>query len=145
MTHFNDTPDMAAILDDDFFEDFDFFDKSKRIANKRTAVRYVRHDIVVTVIDNNFFQLTLSKKELPMNVVNINGRGVLLRGKYKFALNKILLLNLRFNSGKAFKMKGKVVNKSLVNGEYYYGVKFSLYQNELSEYLLETQQTLIIK
>lgn len=136
------------LLNDDFLESFNFFDQSKRVTERRSAVRYIRNDIQVTICSLLPFGFGNHKT---VKLININSRGVLLESRHSLGLSKVITLNLKFKSGKEFKIKGRIVNHSVLASvhyegvKYYYGIKFDCYNNELGDYLAETQNKLIIK
>jgi hypothetical protein len=138
----------ASLRDDDFFEAFDFADKTKRVIDRRAAVRYVRDDIAVSIVNAIPFSF---KADNPISLMNVNSRGILLQAQRSLGLSKNITLMLKFDSGKVFKIKGKIVNSTILASvhyeglKYYYGIKFDFYNNELGEHLLATQSRLIIK
>ena len=54
------------------------------------------------------------------------------------------MLNLKFKTGRSFKIKGIVVHRTVLE-PCQYGIKFNRYNDELGNYLLETQSKLIFK
>lgn len=123
---------------DDFF-DFDL--SEDQAINNRITTRFIRKDIKVTFSKNGLFSFG---RETPADLIDISSKGVLIRSHKKLNIRDKITLELKFDSGKTFKIEGIVVrNPTLSNIRY--GIKFSRYNDELGDYLLETQKQLIFK
>lgn len=109
--------------------------------NHRIATRYVRDDIDALVIDMGF--LSVGKPFL-VRLVDITSKGALIESEKKLKINQAITLVLRFTTGKIFEIKAKVVRVS-PTATNQFGVKFDKYNNELGDYLLETQVSLRFK
>jgi len=83
-------------------------------------------------------------KEIPVGLIDISSRGVLISTEQRFAINKKVILILRFKSDKVFVIKAMVVRYSS-SLHHQYGIKFDSYNNDLGDYLLETQEKLRFK
>jgi hypothetical protein len=123
---------------DDFFD----FDLSKNQAiNNRITTRFIRKDIKVTFSKNGLFSFG---RETPVDLIDISSKGVLIRSHKKLNIRGKITLELKFDSGKTFKIEGIVVRKPTLSN-IRYGIKFNRYNDELGNYLLETQKQLIFK
>jgi hypothetical protein len=109
--------------------------------NQRIATRYIRDDIAASVRRMGLFCFG---GETSVQLMDITSKGVLIATSKKFRVNKKINLTLEFASGKIFKIKAAVVHKSDLS-PYQYGIKFDRYNNELGDYLLETQSKLVFK
>jgi len=111
------------------------------IINRRAATRLIRDDITASI--NVPGRLGFGKT-ISVDLMDITSKGVMISTDQKLALNKKLILTLQFKSGKAFVIKAVVArhSDSSLNG---YGIKFDNYNNELGDYMLETQKKLIFK
>ncbi|MGZ8135851.1 MAG: hypothetical protein ACXW1W_00975 [Methylococcaceae bacterium] len=123
----------------DDFLNFDF--TSHLMKNKRIATRYIRKDIIASVNNIGFFS---SDKDIPVELVDIASKGALIWTTKKLDIKKKITLNLTFKTGKTFVIKARFVYK-LGKTVYRYGIKFDSYNNELGDYLLETQSKLVLK
>lgn len=113
------------------------------VKNKRTSPRYVRDDIVVVLCEASKF----SNKEIFMGFVTLNDiatRGISFSCTHDLALQKKIILNLRFETGMIFKINGTVIYK-IGKNPYQYGVKFDEDNHTLADHLLETQRKLVFK
>ena len=120
---------------------FDFDSQSDDTKNNRTTTRFIRDDITVTVKTPGRLYFG---KPITVNLMDISCKGVLISTDKKFGINKQITLTLEFTSGKVFVIKAKTVrHTSLSLNEY--GLKFDRYNNELGDYLLESQDKLIFK
>jgi len=109
--------------------------------NRRVTTRFIREDIV---IDISFSGLLGFGKTISVDLVDIASKGVLISTNQKLGINKKIILTLRFKSGKVFVIKAVVVRQT-GSPRKEYGIKFDRYNNELGDYLLETQEKLIFK
>jgi PilZ domain len=122
-------------------DSFDFDSPSDNTKNNRVTTRFIRDDITVTIKAPGRFYFG---KPITVNLMDISCKGVLISTDKKFGINKQITLTLEFTSGKIFVIKAKVVRhtSSSLNE---YGLKFDRYNNELGDYLLESQDKLIFK
>jgi hypothetical protein len=123
---------------DDFF-DFDL--SADQAINNRITTRFIRKDIKVTFSKNGLFSFG---RETPVDLIDISSKGVLIRSHKKLNIRGKITLELKFDSGKTFKIEGIVVRKPTLSN-IRYGIKFNRYNDELGNYLLETQKQLIFK
>jgi hypothetical protein len=124
---------------DDVLE-IDFSNKLK--ARKRSGVRYVRDDISVAVCKINVFGFGQEVFVEFVELLDISSTGALVScEKDVLRANDNIMVNLKFSSGRTFKIKSTVVNKSYTT-PYQYGLKFLAHHNELGDHLLETQRKL---
>ncbi|MCF7987064.1 MAG: PilZ domain-containing protein [Methylovulum sp.] len=109
--------------------------------NHRVATRYIRKDITVSISGLHLFELgRVSRVEL----LDISSKGLLIECQRKLTLRKKIKLSLRFKSGKEFQLQGTVIRISTTSPTEY-GIKFDRFNDELGDYLLETQEHLIFK
>lgn len=135
-----------------YLRDSDVFDDSQLIThyqNKRKSVRYVRKDITAFICQADIFgcySLFSSSRAIRVKLLDISSRGVLLGGPSKLVLkiNQKVMLILIFNSNRKFEISARVMHQ-LVRGRRFYGVKFDKPNDELGDYLLETQEDLVFK
>lgn len=138
MSEFKDHTDTV----DDWLN-FDFSDDLKK--NNRIAVRYIRDDIAASVCKIRLFNFGfLTNKEILVDLIDISSKGVLISTNKKLPLKKKITLTLKFENTVTFQIKASIVRKTSVL-EYQYGIKFDRLNNELGDYLLETQRKLIFK
>lgn len=130
----------------DFSEDLldiNFLDKIRK-QQQRATVRYVRDDIAVAICKTNPIifgrEIFIELAEL----IDINCRGALITTSASFRVNEKIMLNLKFKSGRSFKIKGVIVHRTVLP-PCQYGIKFNRYNDDLGNYLLETQSKLIFK
>lgn len=109
--------------------------------NIRVATRFIREDIAASIKAPGILSFA---KTIPVNLMDIASRGVLISTSQQLGINKKITLTLQFKSGKVFVIKGRVVRRS-DSSRNEYGIKFDCYNNELGDYLLETQGKLIFK
>ena len=131
----------------------DIFDEEdsdyNRGGNERRSVRYVRSDITVFVSKPDIFgSYTLFRVSRPTQakLFDISSRGVLLAGDSKLALrkNQTVKLTLIFNTNRMFEFPARVV-REVTEQRKLYGVKFDQVNDELGDYLLESQTELIFR
>jgi PilZ domain len=111
------------------------------IDNSRIATRYIREDIAVSITSKNLLGIS---KRVEATLLDITSKGVLVAATEKMAINKNIVLHLQFTTGKVFDIKAKIVRNAAADKNEY-GIKYDLYNNELGDYLLETQSKLIFK
>lgn len=112
--------------------------------NKRVGTRYIRDDIIVALCE--ITQLSFGK-EIFIDFVKLNditSRGLSFSSHQAIAVNKKIILNLAFHSGKTFKITATIVYRTDLS-PYQYGIKFDYDNHDLSDHLLETQRTLLFK
>lgn len=109
--------------------------------NMRVTTRFIREDIAIAI---SFSGLLGFGKTISVDLVDIASKGVLISTNQKLGINKKITLTLQFKSGKVFVIQAIVVRcSSSLSNEY--GIRFDRYNNELGDYLLETQEKLIFK
>jgi len=109
--------------------------------NNRATTRFIRDDIAVAINVPGLFGFG---KTISVNLMDISCKGALISTGEKLGINKQITLNLQFKTGKKFEIKAKIVRHSS-SPRNEYGIKFDGYNNELGDYLLETQGKLIFK
>jgi hypothetical protein len=112
-----------------------------KIDNSRIATRYIREDIAVSITSKNLLGIS---KRIEAKLLDITSKGVLVAATEKMAINKNIVLHLRFTTGKVFDINAKIVRNAAADKNEY-GIKYDFYNNELGDYLLETQSKLIFK
>lgn len=115
--------------------------KAGFLKNQRTATRCVREDITATISNLGLFSFG---KVVLVKLLDITSKGVLIATDTKLSLNQKFTLTLQFNTGKIFVIKATVARIS-TSRPTEYGIKFDQYNDELGDYLLETQSTLVFK
>jgi len=120
---------------------FNFDLSENQLINNRLSTRYIRKDIQVTISKNSLLNFG---REIPVDLIDISSNGVLIRSHKKLNIRDKITLELKFDSGRTFIVKAIVVRKS-AQPDNQYGIKFDRYNNELGDYLLETQKELIFK
>ena len=114
------------------------------IKNKRVAPRYVRDDIVVALCEpSTFFNKEIFIEFVKLN--DISSRGLSISSSQNFAVQKKIVLNLHFQTGRTFKISATIVYKLNASTAYNYGVKFDEDNHDLADHLLDTQRKLILK
>jgi len=109
--------------------------------NNRMATRYIREDIKASVYVKTFLGFG---KTVNVELLDITSKGVLVTTDEKLSMNKKINLTLKFDTGKTFDIKAKIVRHA-ASAKNEYGIQFDAYNNELGDYLLETQDKLIFK
>jgi hypothetical protein len=120
---------------------FDFDPSQNQFINNRITTRCLREDIKATLCKKRLFHLG---RETPVDLIDISSKGVLVLSNQKFSIHDKVTLKLEFDSGKTFEIKAAVVRKSTPQGNNY-GIKFDRYNDELGDYLFETQKKLVFK
>ena len=111
---------------------FNFDPSENQLVNNRLSTRSISKNSLL-----NF------GREIPVDLIDISSNGVLIRSHKKLDVHDKITLELKFDSGRTFIVKAIVVRKSTQPDQY--GIKFDRYNNELGDYLLETQKELIFK
>ena len=117
---------------------------SGSIKNKRVATRYIRDDIIVAICEITPFSFG---REIFIDFVKLNditSRGMSISSIHSIAVNRKIVLNLKFHTEVTFKINASIVHRTN-NSPYQYGIKFDFDHYELSDYLLETQSKLVFK
>lgn len=112
----------------------------EELNNQRTAVRYIRTDITVTL---RLLGLFKSSKYLPVKLLDISSKGLAIEIKKNISLKTKVILDLTFETGINLKIPAKIIYKNHLKIQY--GIKFDKYNNELGDYLLASQEDLIFK
>ncbi len=137
--------DLDAILDlnhsTSINDSFNFGSQTDFKKNNRVTTRFIRDDIAVAI--NVPGRLGFGKT-ISVNLMDISCKGALISTGEKLGISKQITLNLQFKTGKVFVIKAKIVRHSS-SSRNEYGIKFDCYNNELGDYLLETQDKLIFK
>lgn len=127
--------------DNEFDELFGSDSQGDAIKNNRIATRFIREDIDASISDLGFLNRS---KAHPVHLMDITSKGVLIESDKKLKINQTLTLRLKFLAGKEFVIKAKVARVAdEANNQY--GIKFDRYNNELGDYLLDTQTKLVFK
>lgn len=131
-------PDIVDIFDTALADD-------EEGINKRTAIRYVRSDIAVTITKPGI-NLT---KFLPVKLIDISSKGATIESRKKISLNHKVILHLLFLDNRSFTITAKTVHlaKNIYKNKNKnkYGLKFDRTNDELGEYLLTSQRNLEFK
>lgn len=136
--------------------DFDLDVSKSMVNNRRVFTRYIRNDIDAVFYKSDIFTrlgLTYFHRLIPAELLDISSKGVLISSDKKIKPDSKIVLGLKFNSGKTFWIKALIVCTSIASKKleidarivYKYGIKFYSYNNELGDYLLETQSELNFK
>ncbi len=108
--------------------------------NKRTAVRYIRTDITVSLRLHGFFNFN---KYYPAELLDISSKGVAIKCKKAISIQKKVTVSLVFKDNTIFKIPAKIVYKN--NDKQQYGIKFDRFNNKLGDYLVSSEHDLIFK
>ena len=108
--------------------------------NHRSAVRYVRNDITVSLRKHGLFK---SSKKIPVELLDISSKGAAIECENKLGLNNKITLELIFEENQEFSIDAKVVYQA--ENKKQYGIKFDRYNHELGDFLLSSQNDLIFK
>lgn len=127
---------------DDLF-DFDFPEET--IKNQRVATRYIREDIAASVCKISWLNFGFRfNKNIFVELIDISSKGVLIATDQKLPVKKKITITLTFEDHKSFVIPAKVVRKADIQGSQY-GIKFDRTNDDLGDYLLETQRKLVFK
>jgi len=139
---------MGAIFDNSDMPDLEYSDitassseRTEPKKNMRMATRFIHDDISASIKTSG---LLSAGKEIPVDLIDISSKGVLISTEQRFAINKKVILTLRFKSNKVFVIKAMMI-RYFSSLHHQYGIKFNSYNNELGDYLLETQEKLRFK
>lgn len=143
------------LWDRDIFEEFDEEEISSglsgfsKLGNLRKSVRYVRKDITAFISQPDIFgtyRLFSVSCAVKVRLFDISSRGSLIAGPSGLDLrkNQKVMLTLIFDSNMMFEFTAKVV-REVTEDRKLYGIKFDKVNNDLGEYLLESQSDLIFK
>lgn len=102
--------------------------------NKRSSIRYRRHDIRAVIKIHSLFYPRLQ----PVVIQNISSRGAAIVSGKPLKENAKVTLYLLFSCGKRFSIEAVIVHN---RAKPKYGLKFES-NNELGEFLLKTQTNL---
>lgn len=133
-------------------EEYDIFDAAyltTKYNNQRKSVRYIRKDITAFINQADIFgtySLFSYSRSIKVKLLDISSRGSMIGGPSRLALhiNQKIRLTLIFNSNKKFEIPAQV-KREIVNGRTFYDTQFNKVENDLGEYLLETQYDLLLK
>lgn len=117
-----------------------------KIPSRRIGVRYVREDIAASVCKISILIFGIGfTREITVELVDISSKGVLIATTSKLRVNKKITITLKFEDNKTFTIKAKIVRGVLGPIQNQYGIKFDRLNNDLGDYLLETQNKLVFK
>jgi hypothetical protein len=136
--------DGKSVLSEQHTENIDlfFFDSQTRLnTNSRVTTRIIRDGISVHIFRPYLFGFG---KTIPVDLIDISCKGCLISTNKKLRINKKITLTLLFESGKLFVINAIVVRRSDLP-RHEYGVKFVQNNNELGDYLYESQEMLRFK
>jgi len=133
----NNSEDEIEDDDDDFFS---LVLTDEESSNQRTAVRYIRTDIIVTFRTLGFFSFS---KFHPASLLDISSKGVAIECDKSMSLNTKVILKLLFEDKTEFKIPAKIIQK--VKNTKKYGIKFDQYNNEIGDYILSSRNDLLFK
>jgi hypothetical protein len=109
--------------------------------NSRVTTRIIRNGITAHIKGFNLFGFG---RTIPVKLIDVSCKGVLIATQQKLPINKKITLTLLFETGKLFVIKAVVVRRSeTISNEY--GIKFVQYNDDLGDYLYETQEKLVFK
>jgi hypothetical protein len=113
--------------------------------NKRTAIRYIRSDIAVTITKPGI-NLT---KFIPVKLIDISSKGATIEFRKKIAINQKVILHLLFQDNRNFTISAQIIhlakNAYKNKNKNKHGLKFDHINDELGDYLLASQQELKFK
>jgi hypothetical protein len=133
MINFDETNDLDVLFNSNYPEDL--------VKNHRIATRFVREDIDASIGD---LGLLSRGKTFPVKLIDITSKGVLIESEKNIKVGQKLTLTLQFKTGKTFVIKAKVV-RIAAESKKQYGIKFDKFNNELGDYLFDTQTKLVFK
>ena len=121
-------------------EIFDMLFTDAQINNQRTAVRYIRADITITL---RKYGLLKFAKKIPVELLDISSKGAAIKCEKKLGIKKRIILELIFEDNHEFIIHAKTIYQ--IENKNKYGLKFDSFNHELGDYLLSTQNDLIFK
>ena len=123
-------------LEDDLQLDLDDLEN-----NRRRTIRYVRDDIAAHLI---VYKLIGKSKPINVELLDVSSKGALINAPgTKFGINTKVDLELIFKSdSRPFTITGTIVRKT---EDMNVGIKFSSYQNDLGDHLLDTHTDLVFR
>ncbi|GEM_PF-401326 len=105
------------------------------MSQRRVHSRYTRDDIGVTLNSKRaFFRNHVETAKL----INISHQGVAITCKKSLCERSRLSLELKFDDGKIFNLKGKIVYRRVHNDQQAVGIKFERSYPLFEEHLLKT-------
>jgi c-di-GMP-binding flagellar brake protein YcgR len=146
MPNLEDSIDTEYVINNLYLDDSELIINYK---NQRKTVRYVRKDITAFVSQADIFgsySFFSCSRAVRVKLLDISSQGVLLGAPSELVLklNQKVMLILIFNSNKKFEIQARV-KRQLFEGRRFYGVKFDKVNDELGDYLLESQEDLVFK
>ncbi|NOQ36625.1 MAG: hypothetical protein GQ569_12155 [Methylococcaceae bacterium] len=151
---FESSDDIFNLSEDDFSElnSFEFDDLGidpsvPDYHNGRKTIRYVRNDITASINQADIFggfSLFSHSRSIIVKLLDISSKGAFIACPEKIRINKKIRLTLVFDANKKFEIEAKVIRES-TEARKLYGLKFESINNELGDYILETQTELIFK
>lgn len=109
--------------------------------NRRALTRYVRTDLTAIIYRAFLFGI---KRKQPVELLDLSCKGALVRSGKKMRPKTKVILVITFTSGKTFEIDAVIIRQSEQFSDQY-GLKFNRYNNELGDYLFETQKDLVFK
>lgn len=109
--------------------------------NRRALTRYVRTDLTAIIYRAFLFGI---KRTQPVELLDLSCKGALVRSGKKMRPKTKVILVITFTSGKTFEIDAVIIRQSEQFSDQY-GLKFNRYNNELGDYLFETQKDLVFK
>ena len=113
---------------------------NEKTQNHRTAVRYIREDITISL---QKFGLLSSSKKIPAKLLDISSKGATIECEMDLGKNEKIILDLFFKDNKEFSIHAKTIHQ--VKNKNQYGIKFDIFHHKLGDYILSSQQELIFK
>jgi len=124
--------------DNDEIFDMNFTDE--KIQNHRTAVRYIREDISLSLQKDGLLN---SSKKIPAKLLDISSKGATIECDIKLGINEKVILKLIFKDNKEFSIHAKTIHH--VKNKNQFGIKFDIFHHKLGDYILSSQHELIFK
>ncbi len=123
-------------LEDDLNLDLDELEN-----NRRRTIRYVRDDIDAQL---TVYKLIGKSKPINVELLDVSSKGALINApSTTFRINSKVDLELIFKSdSRPFTIPGTIVRKTV---DMNFGIKFSSYQNNLGDHLLDTHTDLVFR
>ena len=105
------------------------------LTQRRIHSRYVREDISVWL---NLKRSIFRSHAEPVELINISHHGIAISCAIKIGERNRLSLFMKFEEGKEYTLKGRVVHRSVHNGKHIIGIKFDKANRSFEEYLLKS-------